>query len=59
MIQVPESSGSKKKDLGRDFSISEGTRVCSMHFKPEDLKKSLNGRISPKPGAVPSIFAWK
>ena len=37
----------------------EGTRVCSRHFKPEDLKKSLNGRISPKPGAVPSIFAWK
>jgi len=34
-------------------------RVCLRHFKPEDMKKSLNGRISPKPGAVPSIFAWK
>lgn len=48
-----------RRDVGKDFSILEGTRVCSRHFKPDDLKKSLNGRISPKPGAVPSIFAWK
>lgn len=48
-----------RRDVGKDFSILEGTRVCSRHFKPEDLKKSLNGRISPKPGSVPSIFEWK
>ena len=48
-----------RRDVGKDVSILEGTRVCSRHFKPEDLKKSLNGRISPKPEAVPSIFAWK
>lgn len=48
-----------RRDVGKDFSIMQGTRVYSRHFKPEDFKKSLNGRISPKPGAVPSIFAWK
>ena len=48
-----------RRDVGPNFSIKEGTRVCSRHFKPEDLKRSLNDKISPKPGAVPSIFAWK
>jgi len=48
-----------RRDVGKDFSILEGMRICLRHFKPEDLKKSLNGRISPKPGALPSIFKWK
>ncbi|CAH3171376.1 unnamed protein product, partial [Porites lobata] len=48
-----------RRDVGPYFSVNEGTRVCSRHFKTEDLRKSLNGRVSPKPGAVPSIFAWK
>ena len=48
-----------RRDVGPYFSINEGTRVCSRHFKTEDLRKSLNGRVSPRPGAVPSIFAWK
>ena len=48
-----------RRDVGPYFSVNEGTRVCSRHFKAEDLRKSLNGRVSPRPGAVPSIFAWK
>ena len=48
-----------RRDVGPYFSVNEGTRVCSRHFKTEDLRKSLNGRVSPKTGAVPSIFAWK
>ena len=48
-----------RRDVGPYFSVNEGTRVCLRHFKTEDLHKSLNGRVSPRPGAVPSIFAWK
>ena len=48
-----------RRDVGPNFSIKEGTRVCLRHFKAEDLKRSLNNKVSPKPGAVPSIFAWK
>ena len=48
-----------RRDVGPNFFIKEGTRVCSRHFKTEDLKRSLNNKVSPKPGAVPSIFAWK
>lgn len=48
-----------RRDVGPHFVIKEGTRVCSRHFKPEDLKRSLNNKVSYKPGAVPSVFAWK
>ena len=30
-----------RRDVGPNFSIKEGTRVCSRHFKAEDLKRSL------------------
>ena len=35
------------------------TKVCSLHFKSTDLKKTLTGRINPLPDAVPSQFKWK
>ena len=47
-----------RRDVGPYFSITEGTRVCSKHFKPEDLRKTAQ-KTKPKPGTVPSIFAWK
>ena len=47
-----------RRDVGPHFSITQGTRVCSLHFKPEDLRKTPH-KTKPKPGAVPSIFAWK
>ena len=39
------------------FSITHGTRVCSRHFKSEDLRKTPNKTFL-RPGAVPSIFEW-
>ena len=45
--------------LGRIFSVNKGTRVFSRHFREEDLQRNLNGKISPRTGAVPSIFARK
>ena len=38
--------------------VSSRTKVCSRHFKAEDLKKSLNGIVTVKPGCIPSTFAW-
>ncbi|XP_048738589.2 uncharacterized protein LOC125653256 isoform X2 [Ostrea edulis] len=38
--------------------ISDATRVCSAHFLPTEVRRSLNGIRSLKPGSVPSIFAW-
>ena len=42
-----------RRDEGKEFQINEKTKVCSLHFKSTDLKKSLNGRIHPLPDAVP------
>ena len=47
-----------RRDEGKDFKISDSTKVCSRHFRNEDLKKTLAGKICLKPGAIPSIFSW-
>ena len=47
-----------RRDKGKDFKISESTKVCSRHFRKEDLKKTLTGKICLRSGAVPSIFSW-
>ena len=48
-----------RRDEGKNFLISNTTKVCSRHFKSDDLKKSFNGVVSLRKGAVPSVFAWK
>lgn len=48
-----------QRDDGKNFQISNTNKVCSRHFKPDDLKKSFNGVVSLRKGAVPSVFAWK
>ncbi|XP_067050019.1 uncharacterized protein [Acropora muricata] len=47
-----------RRDEGKDFVITERTKVCSLHFRSEDLRKSINGRIYIKEGGVPSKFDW-
>ena len=39
-----------RRDEGKDFKISDSTKVCSRHFRNEDLKKTLAGKICLKPG---------
>ena len=41
-------------------TITERTTVCSRHFRREDLRKSLSGRIFifGRDSALPSKFAW-
>ena len=49
-----------RRDTGKHFSITDSTKVCSLHFKSEHLKKSLGiGRLTYVAGAVPSVFAWR
>ena len=48
-----------RRDVGPNFSINKGTWVCSRHFREEDLQMGINGKVSPRTGALPNIFAWK
>jgi len=47
-----------RRDVGRRFSFSVGSKMCSLHFKLSDISKGLGGRMSLKTSAVPLIFAW-
>lgn len=48
------------RDTGEHFLITNSTKVCSLHFKDEHLKKSFGkGQLSYIDGAVPSVSAWK
>lgn len=65
-FRFPEEENLKKRwlhairrDIGANFSLNGATRVCSRHFRKEDLQRSLSGKVSPTPGAVPSQFVWK
>ena len=48
-----------RREEGKNFKISPSTtKVRSLHFRPEDLRKSPSGRIYTADGAIPSKFAW-
>lgn len=47
-----------RRDEGKDFTIVKATKVCSLHFRPSDLRKTLNGRLFVKDNVVPSRFEW-
>lgn len=35
-----------RKDEGKDFEIKPMTKVCLRHFRENDIKKTLAGKIS-------------
>ena len=44
-----------KRAHGRDeFFVSKSTQICNVHFRAEDIKKSLTGTWRLKPGAEPA-----
>ena len=47
-----------RRDDGKDFRVTEKTKVCSRHFWSSNLKKSLNGRVYVNDNVVPSRFIW-
>ena len=48
-----------RRNEGPFFKIHDKTKVCSLHFKPGDLKKFLNGRVFVQEGKIPSRFEWR
>ncbi len=49
-----------RRDIGKEFRVTEHTRVCSRHFKSRDYVTSLAGRKRTLiTTAVPSVFFWK
>ncbi|CAH3159153.1 unnamed protein product, partial [Pocillopora meandrina] len=39
--------------------VNQNTKICSRHFKPEDLVKAIGGqRVYVKAGVIPSRFSW-
>ena len=47
-----------RRDEGKDFTITEWTRVCSRHFRDYDFHITLNGRRKLNLNAIPSLFEW-
>ena len=47
-----------RRDEGKNWQITRDTKVCSLHFRREDLRKLLAGRTYLVDGCVPSRFAW-
>ena len=47
-----------RREEGKNFTIKPSTKVCSRHFREYELKKSLAGKMSLRPNAVPSLFSW-
>ena len=47
-----------RRDEGKDFQIKPTTKVCSRHFRENDIKKTLAGKFQLRAGAVPSLFSW-
>ena len=47
-----------RRDEGKYFKVTEATKVCSRHFRPSEIKKTLAGKNELRAGVVPSVFAW-
>ncbi|XP_015751994.1 PREDICTED: uncharacterized protein LOC107331849 [Acropora digitifera] len=47
-----------RRDEGKYFKVTEATKVCSRHFRPGDIKKTLAGKNELRAGVVPFLFAW-
>ncbi|XP_022242105.1 THAP domain-containing protein 11-like [Limulus polyphemus] len=49
----------KRKRQDESYSeITDNTRVCSAHFKEDDIIKTLTGLRKLKANTVPSLFKW-
>ena len=51
--------GNKKTRKQRRICLTEYTKVCEQHFRPEEIKKQFSGRKDLKDKTtIPSIFSW-
>ena len=50
----------RRKGGNDSFTVTDSTRVCEFHFKPEEIRISSGiGRKTLVPGSVPTIFKFK
>ncbi|KAL1270855.1 hypothetical protein QQF64_029871 [Cirrhinus molitorella] len=47
-----------RRDVGPYFQVTDNTRVCSKHFTPDCIVRSLTGLHRLKQGSVPTLFKW-
>lgn len=47
-----------RRDPGRNFVINSNTKVCSLHFTPDDYISGKSGRRVLNATAIPSVFPW-
>ena len=47
-----------KRDLKKDFKVTESTKVCSEHLKPEDFISSSSQKRKLKKGACMSFSVF-
>ena len=48
-----------RRDEGKASRVNQNTKICSRHFKAEDLVKAIGGqRVYVKAGVIPCRFSW-
>ena len=49
-----------RRDVGRTFSLTKNTRVCSLHFSTDEIRMGIGGKkMHLAKNAIPSKFAWR
>ncbi|XP_073254897.1 uncharacterized protein [Porites lutea] len=49
-----------RRDVGPNFSLTKDTKICSLHFREEEIKTGISGKkIELVKGTIPSRFAWR
>ena len=52
--QLPQNHTAIRREPGKHFSVTDSSKVCSIHFKDEHFKRSFGiGRLTYVEGAVP------
>ena len=49
-----------RRDVGKDFTLIDLTKVCSLHFDKSEIKTGLGKkRMNLRTDAIPTKFAWR
>ena len=49
-----------RRDVGPNFSLTKDTKICSLHFREEEIKTGISGKkMELVKGTIPSRFAWR
>ena len=49
-----------RRDVGPNFSLTKNTKICSLHFRGEEIQTGISGKkMELVRGTIPSRFAWR